>query len=324
MAYANGEIPLSALVRLPGYSDQYLYAEPARQFIGLADAFYAERKNSLVSVEAYRPRRKTPGLPGSAEGYFFSRYSRVGYKTGLWYDGSWWKRNPGALAAGIPGTSHHGFARAVDVDIYSFSSADYNALTRLAPQYGFSLVQGIADGEPWHIVYVGSPRIVAAGLGTTNIDNDGNDMADITQGQVQWIANTLLDTGIKTPVGDRTVKQALADALLFGQANANEIAEVKAGLAGTPGAVWAVRLEHTVAKDAEGKPLSIPAGDLLRYEPAEHEGTRRAVAAVARPDVDLDYTAVVAELKASGLDPATYATYAADEADRRERERLAS
>jgi hypothetical protein len=176
MAYPNGEIPLNALTLLPGYRDQYLYAEPARQFAGLAQAFYAERKNSLVPVEAYRPRRPTPGLPGSAEGYFFSRYSRVSYRTGLWYDGSWWKRNPGALAAGIPGTSHHGFARAVDVDIYAFSSADYNALARLAPQYGFSLAQGVADGEPWHIVYVGSPRIVASGLGSTAIDNQEDDL----------------------------------------------------------------------------------------------------------------------------------------------------
>ena len=84
-------------------------------------------------------------------------------------------------------------------------------------------------------------------------------------------------------------------------------------------ATWEQPLVHAIEK----RPVS--AGDLLRYEPAEHEGTRRAVAKVGQAVTpDIDHAKVVAELKAAGLDPQKFAVYAADEADRRERERLAS
>lgn len=83
-------------------------------------------------------------------------------------------------------------------------------------------------------------------------------------------------------------------------------------------ATWAHPLKHALADK------NVSAGDLLRYEPAEHEGTRRAVAQVGQAVTpDIDYARVVAELKAAGLDPQKFAVYAADEADRRERERLA-
>jgi hypothetical protein len=301
---ANGVASTLDLVPVPGAPDRLMRREAARQMGALRAAFAAHFGVPLYLAETFRSLKTQQD--------YYRTYPRG--------------------SAAVPGTSFHGTGDAADIwtGVDKYGTPQHQWMQANAPAYGFTNTQGKAtrssrypNGEAHHWVYVGRPTIVA-GLDSATIDNDGNDMADITQGQVQWIANTLLDTGIKTAVGDRTVKQVLSDALLFGQANANEIAAVKAGLAGTPGAVWAVRLEHTVAKDAQGKPLSIPAGDLLRYEPAEHEGTRRAVAAVGRADVDLDYAAVVAELKASGLDPATFATYAADEADRRERDRLGS
>lgn len=48
-----------------------------------------------------------------------------------------------------------------------------------------------------------------------------------------------------------------------------------------PANVWGEALAHPIAKDAEGKPAMIRAGDFLRYEPAEHANTRAAVAAIA-------------------------------------------
>ncbi|TFC59398.1 MULTISPECIES: M23 family metallopeptidase [unclassified Cryobacterium] len=89
-----------------------------------------------------------------------------------------------------------------------------------------------------------------------------------------------------------------------------------------PADVWAHPLVHPLAK-VDGQPARVAAGELLRYEPAEHEATRRSVAAaVSKSGIDIDYDELVASLKGSGLDPQAIAVYSADEADRRERERL--
>lgn len=56
-------------------------------------------------------------------------------------------------------------------------------------------------------------------------------------------------------------------------------------------AVWNTPMEHTVAKNANGTPLTTTARDLLRFEPAEHANTRAVVEALettAAPVVDLD------------------------------------
>lgn len=92
-----------------------------------------------------------------------------------------------------------------------------------------------------------------------------------------------------------------------------------------PADVWAHTLVHPLAKPVNGQPARVAAGELLRYEPAEHDSTRRAVAAAVGKgaNVDIDYDELVASLKGSGLDPAAIAVYSADEADRRERARLA-
>lgn len=85
---------------------------------------------------------------------------------------------------------------------------------------------------------------------------------------------------------------------------------------------WRHPLTHTVVKGANGKPIQVPAGDFLRSEPAEHAGTRAAILKVATGD--FDYEAVAAEIAAQfpDLDPHAIAVAAADEADRRARERL--
>lgn len=86
--------------------------------------------------------------------------------------------------------------------------------------------------------------------------------------------------------------------------------------------VWREPLAHSLAKDVDGSPLKVPAGDLLRYEPAEHANTRAVVAKIATGD--FDYEAIAAEIAESfpELDSHAFAVAAADEADRRERARL--
>ncbi|MBF4625530.1 M15 family metallopeptidase [Clavibacter sp. VKM Ac-2872] len=306
---ANGQLDTRTLAQIDGEPGDLLRADACGYWNALQRDFRKAMGYGLGVREAYRPL-------ATQIAYFVTRYAKTSRNTGLWYDGTYWVKKAGVPAAARPGTSKHGDGLAVDATIDSFTSPAYRWMAANADRYGFGNNQGRNDGEPWHWVFGETrPTIQPASVGSQAIDNDGNDMADITEGQMQRIAVILLDTEIQTPLGPRLVKHALGDALLLGQANANSIAEV-------PDLTWDVRLEHTLAKAADGSPLMVPVRDLVRYEPAEHEATRRAVAAVARPDVDLDYAAVVAELKESGLDPATFATYAADEADRRERERL--
>lgn len=169
-----GFIPLSELTAIPGYQGIYLLPLPARQFMAMARDFKERRGNDLVPNEGYRPMNPTPGLPGSATGYFFARYRRVNFKTGIYYDGSYWQKLAGVPAAGIPGTSPHLKGNAVDVDIYSFSSADYDTLEAIAPFYGFSLAQGVADREPWHIVFVGGQQYTAPSMEEEDMFTDAD------------------------------------------------------------------------------------------------------------------------------------------------------
>lgn len=112
--------------------------------------------------------------------------------------------------------------------------------------------------ERWHWNDNGT---ALASLGITPIKEE-NDMADLTQGQVQWIANTLLDTGIDTAVGPRTVKQALSDALLLGQAANTAIEKVPTG---TAQAVASVLLDRPDLPKVNGKPQRTSLGDMISY-----------------------------------------------------------
>lgn len=91
-----------------------------------------------------------------------------------------------------------------------------------------------------------------------------------------------------------------------------------------PGNVWTHPLEHTVAKKADGSALMTTAGDLLRFEPAEHANTRAAVALVATGDFDYERVAEELAERFPELDAHAFAVAAADEADRREKVRLAA
>lgn len=68
----------------------------------------------------------------------------------------YWNTLPFPMAAS-PGTSNHGWARAVDM--YGYTSSALVAVRELAPNLGWSLATGDRVGEPWHIEYVGSLAI---------------------------------------------------------------------------------------------------------------------------------------------------------------------
>lgn len=166
--------------------------------------------------------------------------------------------------------------------------------------------------EPWHVIDLDPYGAPPMGLTLTR-GADGVYRLEDEMPTVAEIFNTPVTKNADG--GDVTLAQILTG--LDIQAN-----RIRSDVAGVPGKVWGHGLVHPLAgsKDA---PMLVAAGDFLRLESAEHANTRAAVALVATGD--LDYDRLVRELHAAypQLDAHTLAVAAADEADRRERERLA-
>jgi hypothetical protein len=114
-----------------------------------------------------------------------------------------------------------------------------------------------------------------------------------------------------------TLAQALEAVFVVGDILADRIDRV-------PDQVWGTKLAHTLAVDEKGQPLQLPAGDFLRFEPAEHANTRAAVARVAVGGIDIEKLKREIAEEFPEIDVHALAVAAADEADRRDRARLAN
>lgn len=116
-AYANGQIPLGALAPIPG--GEFMWGPAAHAFTRMAgDA--ARAGITLPVVDAYRP---------------YEDQVRLADELGLY--------SQGGLAA-VPGTSQHGWGRAIDLEL------DDRALAWMrtnAAAYGF---HETVPREPWH------------------------------------------------------------------------------------------------------------------------------------------------------------------------------
>lgn len=112
------------------------------------------------------------------EAIFRTRYRRVGWDSGLWWDDSYWVKLDGFAAAAIPGTSNHGWGLAVDIGeekdgdsgVESIDEATVLWLVANADRFGFS---GELQSEPWHWRYFAGDAIPAAVL-----DYEGDTMPD--------------------------------------------------------------------------------------------------------------------------------------------------
>lgn len=76
---------------------------------------------------------------------FFDRYYRVGYKTKLKWDGSYWEKKEGVPAAAPPGRSFHGIGLAVD---FILNGQDQWFIAN-ASRFGLRSFHDVND-EPWH------------------------------------------------------------------------------------------------------------------------------------------------------------------------------
>lgn len=156
MAYANGLFPTSATTALATAPGQRLEATAARQWDALARSVQNAYGWLPVLTDSYRPYSVQERI--FRDRYRAGAFSPYGdYRTWL---GQRWGRRAGTAAAAVPGTSNHGWAKAVDVSgLGGFGGAKYRQLASLAPQFGFTNTEGRSVNEAWHWVFTGAYQV---------------------------------------------------------------------------------------------------------------------------------------------------------------------
>lgn len=126
MSYSNGQIPKSSLYSIPGG-----YLEKDAAIAWRAMRSYIAQKTGLYIK---------PGGP-------ISSYRSLAEQRHMW---SLYQSGKGNVAA-VPGTSNHGWGKAVDEPVYSHQQA----ILKYGPKFGWSHAEGARVGEPWHFTYTG-------------------------------------------------------------------------------------------------------------------------------------------------------------------------
>ena len=125
--FDNGEIPRSVLCPLWGAGSHVLRADAAAAFNELSKAYAAQFGSPICVTDSYRSYQMQVNLSG---------------------------RKPSLAAA--PGTSNHGWGRAVDLcdGVNNFGTDTHRWMRANAPQFGWFhpswAGQGRARAEPWH------------------------------------------------------------------------------------------------------------------------------------------------------------------------------
>lgn len=165
-AYANGQIPASALVSI-GNGARLVASAASRWFVIVAEV---EDRSGWTPrptgpLDAYRP------LSGSyyAQTETFLRRYTTQYLPGRpskqWAGRTYWLR-AGQASAAVPGTSNHGWGSAVDVaDIGGFGGTRYDQFAQVATAHGLTNTEGRSVGEAWH--WVDQATVHAIRNGTT-------------------------------------------------------------------------------------------------------------------------------------------------------------
>jgi hypothetical protein len=171
--YTNGRIPTSVLA--PIDSGHLLRPDAAAQWQLLVAACKAATGQTLSAA------------PGADSGYrTFAQQQQD------------WNIYHGKEAVAVPGTSNHGWGRAIDITGYETGSDRwvndglyYNPgpvwawLQANAPKYGFTWSTGFASLEAWHWEYTQTPTITA---GPTVTISQEDDMKLIQDAETQTVA----------------------------------------------------------------------------------------------------------------------------------------
>lgn len=127
------------------------------------------RADAAAGYERVLDATGTTGTEGSLDAYrtyaqqediFTDRYQRSyceyapGKVDARTWEGETWYRKPGQAAAAVPGTSNHGWGKAVDFqNLGGYGSSSWERFADIAPDYGWSNAEGRDIDEPWHWVY---------------------------------------------------------------------------------------------------------------------------------------------------------------------------
>lgn len=154
MAFSNGAFPKSATTALATAPGQRLEPTAARQWDALALSVQHQHGWIPVLTDSYRPYSVQERI--FRERYRVQRSGSGPYGDVRYWQGMRWVRVQGAAAA-VPGTSNHGWAKAVDCSgLGGFGGARYKQLAALAPRFGFTNTEGRSVGEAWHWVFTGT------------------------------------------------------------------------------------------------------------------------------------------------------------------------
>jgi len=146
---SNGQLAPHELVLVPNnenvstYGNQYVAAEVLPYLLAAAAEFRQQAGQKLYLKEGYRSLTAQAAI-------FVLRY--VVAIIGLLWDGRRWTKRPGQATAAVPGTSIHGYGRAIDIWSgidSSFGSRNHLTWVTVAAKYGW-LNTGSRFGEPWH------------------------------------------------------------------------------------------------------------------------------------------------------------------------------
>lgn len=147
----NGKLTSTQRTGLKSAPGQQLEDRAAASWDRMWDAMVSRYGWPMELTDSYRPRSVQDEI-------FLDRYEPQATGDGpfddvRYYNGRRYVRVKGAAAA-IPGTSNHGWGRAVDItDVGGFHSAHYRALAQIAGYYGWSNAAGKKIGEYWHWEY---------------------------------------------------------------------------------------------------------------------------------------------------------------------------
>lgn len=175
--HTNGAIDTSLLVDVTGRGD-YMEPTAAADWVALSTACLRATGVLLTAAPGSSANR-----PLGIQNEFYAAYRR--YLAG----------GPYAPVAAVPGTSNHGWARAIDITGYEGNSLwisprtgnryyvnlpVWNWLQAHAAEYGYDWATGDSSGEAWHWESLTTPGTTTAGVnGATIIQEDDLSAEDV-------------------------------------------------------------------------------------------------------------------------------------------------
>lgn len=156
--HANGRIPTSALLAVPWAAGHYLERSACLALIAVNVAYLARFGSNIAITDSYRPY-------AVQERIFRERYVMgvpQGTKDVRTWQGRLWYLRKGQASAAVPGTSNHGWAKAVDLGggVNAFGTPQHEWFRQWADDAGWVHPWWAHDGtavggtdEPWHFEY---------------------------------------------------------------------------------------------------------------------------------------------------------------------------